>query len=808
MSKKQRPCYYSALQHEHIIWGLTGLDYDLLDQWLEHLTVLEGHPSYKENIELDGFSYEAMENRNIGCLRLLKKLVDKEQTEIVGGTYSAPPMIIIDGESNVRQILLGKETIRRLFEVNVKSFAVQEGGICSHPQLSQILRQTGYDSCIIGCMNGYDFVQGQGVDGTAIPTIIKSCWEPLPRDPKTIPEMLKVYRNQPDRLIMPMPDWSWGAATPEWIEEARKQRNLVIVTASSFFTEHLPKHKHLISEVEWKPETKFTDLGAPRVAALLDIGCGCEIPKMNKHAENLLITAEKYQAIASFIGLNHKREELRNCWKTLFTAQAHDNYFDGTTPSLKAWAINLFTQAAKKAQALLLEALNHLAENVNTDLRVSGLNLNPLIIFNQLTWERTELVTFEQSFNIGEAKKIGLTDKHGNSVPHQIEDMKKYPDGSYKKIKMCFLAQLPSLGYNTYYVCSSKRSGEAEDQFIRTKQKRCSIGNEFVQVKCEKNGEIRISDLATSKEVFHGGFLTLHDQDGDDDSRQHPVKIKASESGEIRSNITLEGRFRRGSYQTAITVMKGSKKAYFKTKVKISDALIGKNVTWWCMRPESGLANNAILNIEGGTLWHDYPFGCSQTDSLMILPLNWIDYSNDKQGVSLFHSGTPCFWIKKREPLNLMNLWLWSPLASQLDWPKAKQLTRSGTYTYQYAVMPHAKNWMEGHVFHKALEYNNPPLIIRTSLHGGQLPKHKSFINIDKENVILSAFMPKTGHAMARLYEIYGRKVGFNMAFNLPDVSRVYEVDVIGNRKRALTAMDRSLSAIIRPHEIVSYSLG
>jgi len=191
----------------------------------------------------------------------------------------------------------------------------------------------------------------------------------------------------------------------------------------------------------------------------------------------------------------------------------------------------------------------------------------------------------------------------------------------------------------------------------------------------------------------------------------------------------------------------------------------------------------------------------------MILPLNWIDYSNGKQGVSLFHSGTPCFWIKQREPLNLMNLWLWSPLAPQLDWPKARQLVRSGTYTYQYAVMPHTKNWMKGHVFQKALEYNNPPLIIRTTLHDGSLPKQKSFIHINKENVILSALIPKTGHTMARLYEIYGRKTPFNLAFNFPEIPKVHKVDIVRTKKRASTAGGRSLSTIIRPHEIANYSL-
>lgn len=806
-SRKQSPCYYSALQHEHVIWGLTGLDYALLDQWLQHLTVLERYPSYKENIELDGFSYEAMERRKLDCLRLLKKIVDREQIEIVGGSYSAPPMIIIDGESNIRQILLGKEIIKRLFGVDVKSFAVQEGGICSHPQLPQILTQTGYESCVIGCMNGYDFVQGKGVDRTAIPTIIKSYWDPLPNDPKNIPEVFGACQGQPDRLVMPMPDWSWGAANPEWIEEAARQKDLITVVASNFFNEHRPKQRRMLSEVEWKPETRITDLAAPRVTALLDIGHGCEIPKMNRYTENLLIAAEKYQGVASFIGLKPRLEELENCWKTLFTAQAHDNYFDGTISSLKAWANGLFKQAAKEAQALLLEALNHIAENVNTSLHVSAWNLNPVIVFNQLTWERNELITFEQSFKMAEAKTIEVADKDGNPVPHQIEDVKKHPDGSLKSLKICFLAQLPSLGYNTYYVCSTKRSDRAEYEYVGIKQKRRLIENEFVQVRCEKNGEIRIRDLATSKEVFRGGFLTLHDQDGFDDSRQYPVKTEKSWSGHLKSNILLEGQLRRGSYQTAITVTKGSREVSFKTKVKISDALIGNNVTWWCMRPESGLANHTILDIKDGTLWHDYPFGCTQTDSLMILPLNWIDYSNDKQGVGVFHSGTPYFWRKQREPLKLMNIWLWSPLASQLDWSKAKQLMRSGTYTYQYAVMPHAKNWMKGHVFQEALQYNNPPLIARTSLHDGSLPKQKSFISISKENVILSAFIPKTDHLIVRLYEIYGRKADFSMAFNFPGLSRVYRIGITGNKNRALNSRGKSSYTMIRPHEIANYSL-
>jgi len=802
-SQEQQLCYYSALQHEHIIWGLTGLDYNLIDQWLEHLLILEKHPSYKENIELDGYSYEAIKNRNMNCLKLLKKLAQRRQVEIVGGSYSAPPMILIDGESSIRQILMGKEAIKRLLGVNVKSFSVQEGGICIHPQLPQILRQTGYDSCVLGCMNDYLFIQGKGVDGTSIPTVTKTYWDPLPNDPKNIPEILKVCKQQGNRLIMPTPDWSWGAAKSEWIEEALKQREIKIVTASVFFDENVPKHEHMLSEVEWKPETKIVDLGAPRVATLLDVGNACEIPKENKRAENLLITTEKYQSVASFFGLKPKVEELSSCWKKLFIAQAHDIYWDGSLDSLKAWSVKLLRQVSKKAKKLVLEALSYLAERVDTNLRVSGWKLIPLVVFNQLSWRRESVVIVDQSFEAKKARTVALIDGDDNFIPYEIEDVKKHPDGSLKRIKACFMAELPPFGYSTYYI-GYKRVGEIADQTVRTKGKGDAIGNEMVGVKCEDNGEIRIRDLATSKEVFQGGFLTLYDKEGWDDSRQHPVNLRPLKRGKIKSSFIVRGQFRQGSYRTTITVNKGSREVYFNTKIKVSDAILGKHVYWWCMHPESSLANNLIFNIDKGTLCHDYPFGCCQTDSTMIFPLNFIDYSNSKQGISVFHSGTHGFWIKGREPLNLLNLWLWSPPGSEINWSKAKRLPKRGTYNYRYAIMPHPKNWMEGRVFQKSLEYNNPQLIVKTSLHSGPLPKQKSFVNVDKNNVILSALIPQPNRATARLYEIYGQKTDFNLALNFPHASKAWDVNMKGNIKSPLTIAHGSLSSSINPHEIVN----
>ncbi len=803
--RKHGPCHYSPLQHEHIIWGFTGLTYGLIDQWLEHLRVLDRHPRYKENLELDGFSYEEVKKRNDECFKLLRKLVDRHQVEIVGGSYSAPPMILIEGESNLRQILFGKNLIKQLFGVDVKCFAVQEGGMCINPQLPQMLKKTGYDSCILGCLADYHFVKGIGVDEIEIPTIMKSYHDPLPQNPDTISEIFKKCQDQPNRLVIPMPDWSWGAAKTGWINKAMKQKRLSMITASTFFSKHHPRRKSFLSEVEWKPETEIADLGAPRVAALLDIGYGCQVPKTNKRSENLLITAEKCQGIAAFLGFDPDFNRLEGCWKNLFNAQAHDVYFDGCIPSLKEWAINLSMRMANQAEQLLSEALDFIANNVDTELEVPGWHLNPVIVFNPLSWERTELVVLNQFFKSGEAYQVGLLDRRGEPVPHQIEDVTLYPDETIKTVKICLSADLPSLGYNTYYVCFSRHHKEVKFQTEGTRKKRRFIENEFVNVSCTYNGEIRIDDLATSREVFRGGFLTLHDEEGCDDSRKHPVSLKNVMIGKIQSKLAIEGCLRCGSFETTMTLGTNSRKVYFETTVRVSDAAIGDKVVWWCMHPESALSNNLIINLRGGTLSYDFPFGYGQKDSMMIFPLSWIDYSNDEWGVSVFHRGTHGFWIKGGEPFHMTNLWLWSQLEGQ-DWKKARLLPKSGEYTYQYAIMPHKK---DSPIFHKASEYNNPPIAVETSLHSGSLPRKKSFININEKNVILSAIIPKPRNTIIRLYEILGQKTNFKMSLNLPVTRRIEKVDFTGQHViEILNRHGNSMSTIMNPHDISCYSIG
>jgi len=798
------PVYYSALQHEHIIWGFTGIDSRLLEDWFGHLKILESNPEYRENVELDAFSFEFMNARHLECVRLIRQLLKRRQLEIVGGSYTAPPMIIIGGESNIRQILLGRRLIERILGTKVRSFAVQEGVICSHPQLPQILAGTDYGNCVLGCFKGYKFANATGKDGTIMPTIVKSYWDALPRDAKNLPELMKHCSSE--RVILPMPDWGWGAAQTEWIKEAQKYKNLRIVTISEFFIKNKPKEKTVLSETRWTKKTKIVDLDAARASCLLDIANGCEVPKASKHTENLLLTTERYVGIGSLFGIEPRIAVLKSCWKNLFKAQAHDVYFDGSIPKLKTWAMNLFERVNKKANILLSETLFQLAEKVDTRLGEGKQKLTAVIVFNQLPWEREELVELKLVFRKAKARSVDLLDKDGNRIVFEVESPEEYADGSLQEIRVRFKASLPSMGYTTYYMSEVLQTESPENARVRRSECK-SINNGLVEVARNDKGEVTIREKRTNVDLLKTGFLTLRDQNGHDDSRRYRVKIEVAK-GILTSRMTVEGRLRRGVYRTILQMSENSPKIDFDTVVDLKSGVIGENVDWWCMLPETGLANNFVFDIDNGKLSFDYPFGCSQSHSLMLFPLNWIDYSNRNRGVSVFHCGTHGFWIRQTKPLRLMNLWLWSRIELDKNFSRKGLVPCNKSYAFKYAVVPHDGKMTSSKLFRKAAEYNSQPIVITTSIHGGKLPREKSFMNTDSDNILLSALAGHRKGLLLRFYEVDGKKTFASIRTDFPNLKRAYAATMSGKAEAEVKMRkEGEISMNLRPFEIATVLL-
>jgi hypothetical protein len=334
-----------------------------------------------------------------------------------------------------------------------------------------------------------------------------------------------------------------------------------------------------------------------------------------------------------------------------------------------------------------------------------------------------------------------------------------------------------------------------------------SIGNELVKITCDEAGEVTVYQKNAQVRLLKTGFITLKDQDGYDDSRHHSVETHVQKSP-LTSQMTIEGRLRRASYKTTVQVLENSPRVSFETVLTVKDAVIGENVDWWCMRPETGLANNFIFDIANGTLTHDFPFGSSQSRSSMLFPLNWIDYSNKDAGVSIFHSGTHGFWVKETNPLQLLNLWLWS-------WIRlGEKFTRKGlapctkTYVFRYSIVPHGADEKGSRIIRKAAEYRNPPIAVTTYVHPGKLPKEKSFMNIDHDNIVLSALAPHPNGMLARFFETDGKETHARIRTSFPAVRRFFSATMNGDKKSEPLEQENGIFCLdIRPFEIATLLL-
>ena len=112
----------------------------------------------------------------------LKKHLAEGKVELIAGTYAQPMGTTLSGEANIRQIVVGRETIRKALGYEMVTFLEEEE--FSHPQLPQILAGAGYRFASLAQVDTwgragipileFNAIRWRGVDGTEIPAIPKN----------------------------------------------------------------------------------------------------------------------------------------------------------------------------------------------------------------------------------------------------------------------------------------------------------------------------------------------------------------------------------------------------------------------------------------------------------------------------------------------------------------------------------------------------------------------------------------------------------------------------------------------------------
>ena len=473
------------------------------------------------------------------------------------------------------------------------------------------------------------------------------------------------------------------------------------------------------------------------------------------------------------------------------------------------------SSAVEISKQVISNSLSEISAAVNTIPQFEAEIITPIIVFNPLGENRTDLATVSLSLTRGAAESLKVLDVDGEPVPSQIIASTRYDDGSLKEATLIFLADVPSLGYKMYYVAFSKMPAATSPFQLQISDENLKVENEFYSVTFDKahGGCITsLYDKDLGKEFIDGSqglgnnYIGWIPSLGDfSQSSSQPAKITVVENGPVRVHIRIEGIFHEYPYVANIYLYSGVKRIDFEVSFDFgTNACIGESgdkytrlytsAEYTYHRPwhrnDKKLQVIFPLSIENGDVYADAPFDVFKVPNMgtytfppsYCSSLTWVDVSNGTLGFSLV--------LDRSTAIEYQNNCLSAVLAygGLYEYAPAKKAFLDGKHTYRYSIYTHAGAWAEGRVPNIARTYTYPLIAAVTTVHEGEKPPVQSIISVttrgrSTQMPIITAVQCRNGEAYVRIYQPYAETEQIILSassiesFNASDV---YVVNLLG----------------------------
>ncbi|MEW5902003.1 MAG: hypothetical protein AB1715_11120, partial [Acidobacteriota bacterium] len=367
-------------------------------------------PHVKTCINLDARAYEFMAEKFPEVAARLKKYLEAGKVELIGGTYGQPMGTTISGESNIRQIVVGRETIRKALGYELATFLEEEE--FTHPQIPQIAKLAGFQYASLAQLDTWgragcprldvNAMEWNGIDGTVILSVPKNALFGYAPDLKKLaaaPEFQKLSAlGKP--LIFAWEEFGWEShEQPAYLTAPARYQTLEQV---EFVTlkEYLDKYGLQAKETVYFP------MDAWNKSLTWGLG-GDQVRILDRKVEGTLLATERFEAIASALGEPTQPEILEGAWKDLLASQSHDvglcEYSrwqgDRMAPFDRIEDYHNFTwgvigynhlEAARKGGEKTLEAsLRSVARRIGSP--AGNADELTITVFNPCGWERSDV---------------------------------------------------------------------------------------------------------------------------------------------------------------------------------------------------------------------------------------------------------------------------------------------------------------------------------------------------------------------------------------------------------------------------------
>jgi alpha-mannosidase len=514
--------------------------------------------------------------------------------------------------------------------------------------------------------------------------------------------------------------------------------------------------------------------------------------KASREGDNMIITAEKFSAIRAMIEKsfrNYPEKRLETAWESKIYP---DHGWGGKNGDITdALFESKYQFALTEAKQMTENALNGIASYINTDSK-KGV---PVVVFNSLSWKRSNPVKAEINFKEGEARNIQLMDAENKIVDVQLCNVVLHQDGSLKNASVCFIANdVPSMGYKTYYVKPSDKPSA-----IFQKQDITGAESDFYRVEFASGGIKQITDKETGKQLLATGKLL-----GGEVFTMKSVGTGAGEFSDIQ-HPTME-QFDKTSNYTSKWELAESGPVYdaYKTRGPIHGAEIEEKVIVYHHLKQIDFEVSLLnwtgeiyrefrfampLNMQKGQVAYEVPFGTVEVgkDEIKgaagerytaickdIHPrgiMNWIGASNDSFGVTLSSSVAVADYIDPTDSLNHQTILQPLMMAARRSchW-EGNQYLQTGNHYFKFSFFSHNQGWLNGNS--QGIEANNDLLTVvdPVKAQNANLKENLSFFDVDTENVIISTIKKNEDDEsiVLRYYDVSGKNGQLKMTSFIP----------------------------------------
>lgn len=408
--------------------------------------------------------------------RALLRQAIREGRVGTGGSYNQFNELTIGGESIVRNILYGRGYHEGVLGSRVRALALWD--VFGHaPQISQLARKSGFEGIVWSKrITGFPpFFYDYALDGSRLLhrrvdyaysfsgfgsgknydlDALRRLTERKFAEPLSLGAHVDLRLNAADFT----PPWTNLAGNAAQWNEARP-RIFVTGQAQERYFDSLRAEINRGSVVA--PVTSRDKL-------FFHVGVGAarsDLKIAHRLAENMTLTAERFGALAAVRGARYPDYALDKSWRQILFGSHHDAITGTSSDNALLDLLHGYREAIELSRGALDDALEYLGQDIDTRAPqrladhqakdfVNAVSPIPLVIFNPMSWKRTDAVRATIKFIVPVADFV-VRDDAGALLPHALLQTKRDAANAqfFNEARIEFVAHdIPSLGYRTFFV--------------------------------------------------------------------------------------------------------------------------------------------------------------------------------------------------------------------------------------------------------------------------------------------------------------------------------------------------------------------